>query len=401
MKRWHHLLFVYMLALSFLIGWLTGAYLQLVNLFINFFWKLLPNFLGIPNRWRVVIICLPMGLIIGLLQRILGSYPLTIGQVLGQVRSQGYFHWRNWWKILINGLIILGAGADVGPEASASGLVAGMVYWSGCRYKTMIDAGKQMNRHPLWQQIRTILFSKTSQSPTPIKNYFKSPTHKRWAYVSWTFAGLLGLIIFFIMCPQEGVIGLHWPNIHWQITGSLAIIPAIIAGWAFGWLFVKLGTISELLLGHLNFPILKGILGGVLLIIGSLVSTDILFSGEFTIQKFAAQSLNFSIPFLLLLGLTKALISNAGFALGWRGGTIFPAIFSSLAISAAIAQCFHWMPQLTVTIFITVSLTTIVNSPLVIIILLSLLCPLQFLPLIILAAYGTNYSLKRWHYLHP
>ena len=41
---------------------------------------------------------------------------------------------------------------------------------------------------------------------------------------------------------------------------------------------------------------------------------------------------------LLVIAVIKTLSTNIGFSLGWRGGKIFPSIFASVAVGAAIAQ---------------------------------------------------------------
>lgn len=137
MPRLRVLTATYMTFWSFIIGVTTAAYLDLINWVIDFFWKDIPAWLSIPNEWRPPAICLPLSVIIGLSQKLVGVYPLTIAQVLDEVKITGHFDYHRWKQILYSGLLILGAGASVGPEASASGLVAGMVYWLGSHYKVI------------------------------------------------------------------------------------------------------------------------------------------------------------------------------------------------------------------------------------------------------------------------
>ena len=47
MRQYRGLTFGYAMVLSLIIGILTGAYLQAVNVIIAFFWRTLPNWLGI------------------------------------------------------------------------------------------------------------------------------------------------------------------------------------------------------------------------------------------------------------------------------------------------------------------------------------------------------------------
>lgn len=79
-----------------LIGILTAAYLDLVNWVIHFFWKFLPTVSHIPSYWLPFIICLPFGLIIGILNKQLGNYPLTVGNVLNEIHTKGRINYHNW-----------------------------------------------------------------------------------------------------------------------------------------------------------------------------------------------------------------------------------------------------------------------------------------------------------------
>lgn len=403
MSRLKTLTFIYMSFWSIVIGAVIGLYLQTINWLIDFVWKVLPKVLHIPYHWTTWCILLPMGIIIGVSQHYVGQYPLTIGEVLGEVKMKGHFTYHRWMRIVFNGLLILGAGGSIGPEASASGIAAGMIYWLGCRYKLVMSQQANLASLSTWRQIRIITTARIKNHQEqvdshPITNYFDRPKTKKSAYTVWTLFGILGMLAFFKLFPQEGVIGIHTPTIHWQWQGLLVIIPAMIAGWLFGWLFVKIGQLSQKYLNDTLHPIVNGFLGGLMLAIAAMFSRDILFSGEFSIQGFAQKCLSMSPMFLLLFALIKATVTNAGFSLGWRGGTIFPAIFSSLSVGALAAHYLAWMPRLTVAITVTTSITIILERPLLTAVLLWLLLPIQFAPIILVVAYLTNYLNQKMHH---
>lgn len=120
MSRWKMLVTLYMAFWSFIIGTSLALYLILVNWVINIFWKYIPAWFNIPSLWQPLMICLPLSVIIGLSQKYIGAYPLTIAQVLNEIKITGHFDFHRWKQILFSGLLILGAGASIGPEASAS-----------------------------------------------------------------------------------------------------------------------------------------------------------------------------------------------------------------------------------------------------------------------------------------
>lgn len=398
MKRYKLIATLYLLIIAMAIGVLTGLYLNTINFVIDLVWHGIPGWLRLPSQWRVPVICMFFSLIIGLIQKYIGPYPMTIAKILDEVKVKGYFSYRNWWKILLAGLLILGAGASVGPEASASGLVAGMVYWFGCRYKLIYDQAVNYQGQTASQQLRAIIFTRFHQKdhPRPFKKYFESKKQRQRFYWGWTLVGLVGFFGYFHFFPQEGVIGFHHPTIDWQWQGIFVVIPALVAGWLFGFFFVKVSRLSEHWLSSPDWPILKAFFGGILLIVASYFSRDILFSGEFSIIPFAHRSLTLSPLFLILLAVIKAIVTNVGFSLGWRGGTIFPAIFSSLATGAALAQTFPWMPQLTACLVVATAITVILEKPLISAIILILLLPIQFSIFIILTCFVTS-RVMRWY----
>lgn len=388
---------------SLLMGAATAAYLDAVNWVIEFFWKTVPGWLGVSTSWRPVLVCLSLSLVIGLCQVKLGPYPMTIAQILTEVHQKGYFDYRRWWKILLSALIIMGAGASVGPEASASGLVAGMVYWLCCRYKLIRTQADQLATASLGQQLHAIWAARLAEVPVdrPITDFLPNGKQRKFWYTLWSLVAVVGLAIFFKFFPQEGVFGFHHPAVHWQWGGLLVVIPAMVVGWLFGYFFVWLGKWSEQRIDNGKHRFAKVILGGVMMAAGAAFSVDLLLSGEFQISSFATESLTMAPFFLLLLAILKAVVTNVGFALGWRGGTIFPAIFSALAAGAFLAHFLPWMPRLTVTIVMTTALTVILEKPMVTVILLVLLLPVQFTVFMILMSVLTKYVTDKVPALKP
>lgn len=403
MKRYKILAFTYLLICALIIGALTGLYLNTINFVIHLVWHTIPHMIHLSVQWRVPVICMSFSLFIGLAQKYIGPYPLTIAEILDETKIKGYFPYSNWKKILFSVLLILGSGASIGPEASASGLVAGMVYWFGCRFKLIYDQAANYEQQSLSNQLRAIVLTKYNQEQhsQTLDQYFSNKKEHQLFVWGWTIIGLVGFFVYFHFFPQEGVIGLHHPAIHWPWQGIFLVLPAIIVGWVFGYFFVKVSLLSERWLGSREWIIVKAIAGGILLVAAASFSRDILFSGEFSIVPFVHQSLKMSPLFLILFAVIKTIVTNAGFALGWRGGTIFPAIFSSLAIGAALAQAFPWMPRLTASLVVATAITIILEKPIISALVLILLLPVQFSIFIILVCLFVSWLVKKYPVLRP
>ncbi len=236
MKRYKVLTNTYLTMCALVIGVLTGLYLNTINFVIELVWQKFPAWLGLPQQWQLIVTCLVFSVLIGLSQKYIGAYPVTIAEIIDKLKIEGYFPYQNWRKILFTGLLILGAGGSIGPEASASGLVAGMVYWFGCRYKIVTDQAHTYASQPLMKQLKAIVATRITADnhAKKMQDYFPNKKNKQLFYWGWTLVGMVGFFAYFHFFPQEGVIGFHRPTINWQWQGIAVIIPALVVGWAFG-----------------------------------------------------------------------------------------------------------------------------------------------------------------------
>lgn len=384
---------IYTAVWCFIIGIITAGYLDLVNWTIHFVWKDVGALIPVAPL-RPFLICIPFGLVIGYLNKHLGNYPLTIGDVLGEIHLNGRIQYRKWWKNMLLGLLALGGGGDIGPEASTTALTTGVVNWMGDRIKVAAKSSSTSFKEQckiLWVQPLNQIEARKGT----FKSLFKDEKRYRAFIIYGILIAILGLGLFFKFFPQEGISGIHHPQITWQWQGIFTLILAILGGWVFGYFFIKCGQISKQIGQKSQSPILKGVLGGLMLALTTLITEDIVFSGEFQIVEFTHEALTIAPFFLIVIAFLKAAVSNMGFFLGWRGGTIFPAIFASVAWGAMLAHIMPWMPQLMVTAVVTASLSVILDRPIIIIVIVAIMFPIQFLLIIIGICYLTTYLKKK------
>lgn len=383
---------VYALIWSLIIGIITAAYLNLVNWCIDLIWH---DFLHGNNdlaNWYPFIVCIPAGLLIGFLRKQLGDYPLTIEEVLTKVRLQGHLDYHHWWYSFVLGLLVLTSGASVGPEASTTVITSSMINWLGDRLRWAnycSQSGKSIN---IW----CAKLNQTDLGKAPaFKQLFRSRLQQRIVTLILVVVGIVGAAIVFKLFPEEGVFGIHHHAISWQWQNLLTAIPTMAAGLAFGWLFIHLENWAALIINVKWGPIVQAAFFGLILAVSALLSRDILFSGEFRIVPFTHEALTMTVPCLLMVAVVKAVITNLGFVMGWRGGTIFPAIFSSLAIGVACALLLPGDVRVNAIIVLTTSLTVILRKPLLVSVLLILLVPIELTPVIIITALLVNWLLTK------
>ncbi|WP_155832100.1 chloride channel protein [Companilactobacillus nodensis] len=169
---------------------------------------------------------------------------------------------------------------------------------------------------------------------------------------------------------------------------------AIVAGILFGMLFNNLGKWSQQLTRNNQKTVLWAILGGLIIGTAGIISPYLMFSGEVQLLGFSRDAVSQSALFLIFIAIGKAFVTNFCFSLGWRGGMIFPAIFSSAAAGFALSVLLPFTPAIIVSVTIASSLTYIMRQPGVVAGLLLLLLPIEVFPIIIVVCYLTNYLLK-------
>ncbi|WP_334328637.1 chloride channel protein [Companilactobacillus sp. HBUAS59699] len=399
MKKFRAIFLLNSILLGFLTGVTAGAYLILVNFLIDLIWKKIPVVFHISTILYPLIICSIGGLIIGFLQRKNGNYPKTMAQVLGEYKTTGKIKYTNEVrKNFFHAIPVLAFGGSIGPEASLSGILGGMINWVGDRMKMSLERREELVDMGIGAILSTVFYAPFAG----IGRAFDKPTRdfivkgrKIFVYTVTTISGVIGFFLVNKLFPHESSFGIHFrDNINWTWQGFALIPLAIIVGAMFGKLFNFLGQLSNRITENNRKTVLWAIIGGLIIGIAGVISPYFLFSGEIQLLSFSKEAVSQSAWFLIFIGLGKAFITNFCFSLGWRGGMIFPAIFSSAAIGFALSAILPFTPAILVSATIAASLTYIMRQPGVVAGLLLLLLPIEIFPIIIVVCYLTNYLLK-------
>lgn len=115
-----------------LLGALTKAVLVLFRAAIAVLWEWLPDRLGAdPSSVVYMAVVLGVGgLLVGVGQRYLGSYPEPLETVLDNVRHGAGIDHRTIPKTMANSLAALGFGGPLGPETALVSVIGGVFYWT-------------------------------------------------------------------------------------------------------------------------------------------------------------------------------------------------------------------------------------------------------------------------------
>lgn len=328
-----------------LIGAVAGALvwtlLKIMSVGIEFLWEWIPNRTQVP--FYTVIVCTVGALIIGIFRKKYGDYPEELETVMGKIKTEKRYEYKNMLVMMIAALLPLLMGSSIGPEAGLTGIIVGLCYWAGDNLKFAKQNAKEYSQIGMAVSLSVLFHAplfgifevEESEAELPVLN----KSSKIFIYgialaagtgiysgLSALFgAGLSGfpsfdsvemtridyiLLIVYILC---GLVLAYFYNVTHHLTCSVADkIPAI-------WREVAAG----LCLG----------------VTGSLVPA-VMFSGEEQMGELMHTYAKYLPAALIGIAFLKILLTNLCIQFGLKGGHFFPVIFAGVSMGYGIAMIF-------------------------------------------------------------
>jgi len=107
---------------------------------------------------------------------------------------------------------------------------------------------------------------------------------------------------------------------------------------------LSLKRLQQLFQGMKGRVVLRGVVGGLGMgIIGALLPLT-LFSGESETTDLILHAAEIGVGMLIVLGIAKLFATSLLLATGWKGGYIFPIMFSGIAMGLAVNLLFPTIP---------------------------------------------------------
>ena len=393
---------IHCLLLGAIVGTTAALFLNGINGSIHVVWHVLPDVFDLP--YHGVWIGLLGGLGIGLVQKYIGDYPKTMHETVASFKDEGRVPYRGaLWKNAGAAWIVLTCGASLGPEAALISILGGMVTWIGDRLRMTEPQRLTFLQTGYAAMISTIFHAPFVSVSEAIEEELIQKTPSKWEKVQkivyYGICTLIALVCFrgiMHLFPYTQVFSIKIPSIAWNMGVIWFIVPAVGVGIVFGLLFILLERWTDKVASNVTHPVRLALIAGLAIGLASLISPYLLFSGEHEILEFSKEASSWSIGALFLLAIGKGLLTHLCFSCGWRGGKIFPLIFSSTVIAFCLSSLSPFMPGLIITIVVTASCTVVLRQPLVTATLLLFLFPLQFFPLIILLSLGIHQLMSRY-----
>lgn len=407
MNKFKLAFFGYSGLLGLAVGVIVALFMGLTELGHQLLWQALPKALGDPRLYPLIV-CTLGGLLIGVFVKVFGSYPRTLNESIDEYHATNRidYHDGKLVKNLLGSLLVLLFGASLGPEAGLVALIGGIVTYVLDRRKISGNQRKDLMEFSVGTSLGVIFM-------TPLFGVGRSVEQDDWQivteskikkyvlYIFVTFTGFIGYLLANNLFPnQEQVFGIRRMETSFTWQGLLLVLPMIILGALFGKFFLVLQARSVKLNQRIRNPLPLAIFAGVLLGILGVISPYFLFSGEHQLLSFTRQAEMMNFFLLLAVGVGKVLITLFCLACNWRGGTIFPMIFASIAVAMAFANLSPYSPGLLVAIFTASACAVILKQPFATACLFLLLFPVELFLWIWLAGYLGNLFLQRVPFFH-
>jgi H+/Cl- antiporter ClcA len=250
------------------------------------------------------------GLLVGLGQKYLGYHPEPLEKVMNDITSGDGVDYRTIPQTMANSLAAIGFGGPVGPEASLVAVIGGIYYW----------ANERMERFAL-ESYRTLMGRSNGDDSAA------------WRYAPSVVAVITTVLVFRAI---PGGVDLAFVPAYESPGSGKALVIAVLVGAIAGAGGIATSAVESRVRGLRLFdraPVILGILGGLVVAALAVGSSLVLFSGAEQMQSLFDGSA--SNAELWYSAGAKWIALIAVFALGWKGGPIFPLMYISGAIGIA------------------------------------------------------------------
>ena len=369
-------------------------YLKIANVGVTLIWHVIPEHLNVHGY--TLIVCLIGGLVVGLFHKKYGPYPQSMQDAVSEVRRRRRFSYANMPLILAGSLLPLLFGGAVGPEAGLVSLLLGFCFWTKDQFAMqrllmlrLIEEDPDGPRgYVFGEMVRGLLLPAS-------KIYFPKdvlPWKKSEAISAGVVAGVSALIVYEVLNALFGR-GLSVPHLevtHISTAGHFAAILLIAVGFGAGYLYLLGHKFAKFVFSFLqdrNMDIINAILGGLILgLIGTAIPMS-MFSGGNMIQSMQYEYLKYTPFLLILIGIMKLFLTSICIESGWRGGQLFPMLFSGLSIGYGFAQLLSISELYAVVLVTTALIATVFQQPLGAIVLSAIVLPTEYVGWMIVAGF--------------
>lgn len=379
-------------------GALVWALLKIMASGTEMIWEWIPERIHIP--YYTVLVCTVGGAIIGIFRKLYGDYPEDMETVMGKVKKEKRYEYKNMLVMMIAALLPLLIGSSVGPEAGLTGIIVGLCYWAGENLKFAKQHTKEYSQIGAAVSLSVLfhapLFGIFEVEEDPDMQMAELGKGSKifiygiaLAAGTGSYAGLSALL-------GGGMSGFpSFDAVAVQRIDYVMMLVYMFCGCVLAYFYETTHTVTEIIAGKIP-GVVKEILAGLCLgVIGMLIPA-VMFSGEEQMGVLMKEYAGYMAIALIGAAFLKIILTNLCIQFGLKGGHFFPVIFAGVCLGYGLAMLFFGQQGEGHVVFAAAIVTStllggIMKKPLAVTMLLFLCFPVKiFIWIFIAAAVGSK-----------
>ena len=379
-------------------GALVWALLKIMASGTEMIWEWIPERIHIP--YYTVLVCTVGGAIIGIFRKLYGDYPEDMETVMGKVKKEKRYEYKNMLVMMIAALLPLLIGSSVGPEAGLTGIIVGLCYWAGENLKFAKQNTKEYSQIGAAVSLSVLfhapLFGIFEVEEDPDMQ-LADPGRGSKIFIygialaagTGSYAGLSALL-------GGGMSGFpSFDTVAVQRIDYVMMLVYMFCGCVLAYFYETTHTVTGIIAGKIP-GVVKEILAGLCLgVIGMLIPA-VMFSGEEQMGVLMKEYAGYMAIALIGAAFLKIILTNLCIQFGLKGGHFFPVIFAGVCLGYGLAMLFFGQQGDSPVVFAAAIVTStllggIMKKPLAVTMLLFLCFPVKiFIWIFIAAAVGSK-----------
>lgn len=379
-------------------GALVWALLKIMAIGTEMIWEWIPEKIHIP--YYTVLVCTVGGAIIGIFRKLYGDYPEDMETVMGKVKTEKRYEYKNMLVMMIAALLPLLIGSSVGPEAGLTGIIVGLCYWAGDNLKfakqhtkEYSQIGAAVSLSVLFQAPLFGIFEVEEDPDMQLAELGRGSKIFIYGIAlaagTGSYAGLSALL-------GGGMSGIpSFDTVMVQRIDYVMMFVYMLCGCVLAYFYETTHTVTGVIAGKIP-GIAKEILAGICLgVIGMLIPA-VMFSGEEQMGALMKEYAGYMAIALIGVAFLKIVLTNLCIQFGLKGGHFFPVIFAGVCLGYGLAMLFFGQQGDSHAVFAAAIVTStllggIMKKPLAVTMLLFLCFPVKiFIWIFIAAAVGSK-----------
>lgn len=388
---------LYGLILGAVAGGLVWLVLKVMNLGIEFLWDYLPEKID-GGLLYTLTVCLTGGLLIGLFQTKFGVLPDSLETVMGKLKADGTYPYNNIHVVACAALMPLIFGGSLGPEAGLTGMIVGLCCWAGDRLKYKGEQARELAEAGMAATLGLIFnapfygfANNYEHRRSENRKYFIAKEFRLLKTIVYIcaiaggFAGMMGL--GHIFGDGGGLPRFSYEDVPtWSDWKYFAVFAA--AGTLAGILYILVEKVTGKLAGYAEKRrVISCMTAGIAVALLGTAIPETMFSGEHQLSYLMEDWTDITAGLLVAIAACKIVLTNICIAFGWRGGNIFPVIYSGTALGYALAAFTGVNPVFAVAATVSALCGAVMGKPVTAVAVLFLCMPIRFVVPMLVAAY--------------